>query len=98
LRLALQGEAVRVIGRGDPGLPEDIIAAGRSPRGHPEGLRDAFANIYSEMALERMALALGQAAPAFPYPSIEDGMHTMAFIEACMASQERRSWVDLEST
>jgi len=50
------------------------------------------------MALERMALALGQAAPAFPYPSIEDGMHTMAFIEACMASQERRSWVDLEST
>ena len=98
LRLALQGEATRVIGRGDPGLPEDILAAGRSPRGHPEGLRDAFANIYSELAQERMALALGDTAPAFPYPRIEDGAHTMAFIEACMASQERRGWVDLAST
>jgi predicted dehydrogenase len=95
LRLALQGEPVRVIGRGDPGLPDDIIAAGRSPRGHPEGLRDAFANIYSEMAQERMALALGETTPAFPYPRIEDGVHTMAFIEACMASQDKRGWVDV---
>src|SRR5438552_2530136 len=39
LRLALQGEAVRIIGRGDAFLPPDIIAAGRTPRGHPEGLR-----------------------------------------------------------
>src|SRR5215471_1437911 len=98
LRLALQGEPTRLIGRGDPVLPEDIIAAGRSPRGHPEGLRDAFANIYSELAQERMALALGETAPAFPYPRIDDGVHTMAFIEACMVSQERRGWVDLAST
>ena len=95
LRLALQREPVRMIGRGDPGLPDDIIAAGRSPRGHPEGLRDAFANIYTEMAQERMALALGETPPAFPYPQIDDGVHTMAFIEACMASQEKRGWVDV---
>ena len=95
LRLALQGEAARVIGRGDPYLPPDIIATGRSPRGHPEGLREAFANIYAEVAYERMARALGEPATDYPYPRIEDGAHTMAFIEACLASQESGRWTDV---
>ena len=95
LKLALQGEPVRVIGRGDPFLSPEIVAAGRTPRGHPEGLREAFANIYVELAQERMARALGEGAPAFPYPRIEDGAHTMAFIEACMASQQSDGWVDV---
>ena len=95
LKLALRGEPVRTFGRGDPGLPPDVLAAGRAPRGHPEGLREAFANIYAELAQERMAIALGQSAPAFPYPRIEDGAHTMAFIEACMASQASGRWVDV---
>ena len=64
LRLALQGEPARIIGRGDPGLPPEIVAAGRTPRGHPEGLREAFANIYAELAQDRMARALGEAPPA----------------------------------
>jgi predicted dehydrogenase len=95
LKLAVQGEPVRVIGRGDPFLSPAIIAAGRAPRGHPEGLREAFANIYVELAQERMALALGEAPPGSPYPRIEDGAHTMAFIEACMASQESGGWIDV---
>jgi predicted dehydrogenase len=95
LKLALQGEPVRVIGRGDPWLPADILAAGRIPRGHPEGLREAFANIYAEVAQERIARTLGETPPAFPYPRIEEGAHTMAFIEACVASQARASWVDV---
>jgi predicted dehydrogenase len=92
----MQGEAARVIGRGDPGLPPEIIAAGRAPRGHPEGLREAFANIYREVAQERMALALGETIPQAPYPRIEEGAHTMAFIEACIESQRRGGWVAVE--
>ena len=95
LRLQLQGEPVRLIGRGDPWLLPDVAVAGRSPRGHPEGMRDAFANIYSELAQERIALSRGEAPPALPYPRIEDGVHTMAFIEACVASQQRRAWVEV---
>jgi predicted dehydrogenase len=95
LKLALQGEPVRVFGRGDAGLPPEVVAAGRTPRGHPEGLREAFANLYAEVAQERMALALGEAVQARPYPRIEDGMHTMAFIEACIASQQQRAWRDV---
>jgi predicted dehydrogenase len=93
LKLAMQGEPVRTIGRGDAFLPPEIIAAGRTPRGHPEGLREAFANLYAEVAQERMARELGEAMPAFAYPRIEDGAHTMAFIEACIASQARGAWV-----
>lgn len=95
LRLALQGEPVRTVGRGDPFLPPEILALGRSPRGHPEGLREAFANVYAEVAQERMARSLGEAPPELPYPRIEEGAHTMAFIEACLASQEGGGWVQV---
>jgi predicted dehydrogenase len=97
LRLQLQGEPVRVIGRGDPFLPPQILATGRAPRGHPEGLREAFANIYAEVAQERMARELGDAPPVFPYPRIEEGAHTMAFTEACLASQASGGWVEFAS-
>jgi len=98
LRLALQGEPARVIGRGDPFLPPDILAAGRIPRGHPEGLREAFANIYAEAAQERIARALGEAIAPLPFPRIEDGVHTMAFIEACIASQASGAWTPVAKT
>ena len=98
LKLALQGEPARTIGRGDAFLPPEIVAGGRTPRGHPEGLREAFANIYAEVAQERMARALREAVPDLPYPRIEDGAHTMAFIEACVASQARGTWVDVART
>ena len=85
LKLALQGEPARTITRGDPFLPPEIIAGGHSPRGHPEGLCEAFGNIYAEVAQERMARSLGETVPELPYPRIEEGAHTMAFIEACVA-------------
>lgn len=95
LTLSLQGEASRTIGRGDLGLPADIVALSRTPRGHPEGLREAFANLYAELAQERIARSLGEAVPELPYPRIADGVHTMAFIEACLASQAAGGWVDV---
>ena len=93
--MPIQGEPVRTIGRGDLFLPPEIIALGRTPRGHPEGLREAFANIYAEVAQERIARELRETVPEFPYPRIEDGAHTMAFIEACIASQASSTWVDV---
>jgi len=95
LKLALQGEPARVIGRGDTFLSPSITAAGRSPRGHPEGLREAFANIYAEIAQDRMARSLGEAPAALAYPRIEEGAHSMAFIEACLASQRQGGWVSV---
>lgn len=95
LDLALQGEPVRRIGRGNPFLPAPIVALGRTPHGHPEGLREAFANLYAELAQERMAITLGEAPPPVLYPRIEEGAHTMAFIEACLRSQASKRWEDV---
>jgi predicted dehydrogenase len=95
LKFALQGEPVRTITRGDPFLSPANIALGHSPRGHPEGLCEAFGNVYAEFAQERMARSLGETVPEVPYPRIEEGAHTMAFIEACLASQAKGGWVDV---
>jgi predicted dehydrogenase len=95
LRLALTGQPAQLIGRGDPFLPAEIVALGRTPRGHPEGLREAFANLYAEIAQERIARSLGEEPPVAPYPRIEDGAHTMAFIEACIASQRTGRWSEV---
>jgi predicted dehydrogenase len=95
LKLAMQGEPVRTIGRGDAFLAPEISALGRTPRGHPEGLREAFANIYAEVAQERLARELRQTVPELAYPRIEEAAHTMAFIEACLASQANGRWVDV---
>jgi predicted dehydrogenase len=98
LRVARQGEPLSLVGRGDRFLPPEIVALGRTPRGHPEGLREAFANIYREAAEAVIARALGVAAAAPEYPTIEDGAHTMAFVDACLESHRTRRWVDVAPT
>ena len=95
LRIAMQGEPVQVVTRGDPFLPPAIVAMNRSPRGHPEGLREAFANLYAEMAQDRMMRDLGEGPAALPYPRIEEGAHTMAFIEACVRSSASGRWEEV---
>jgi predicted dehydrogenase len=95
VKLALQGEPARVIGRGDPGSTWAEPGTARAPRGHPEGLREAFATLYDEVANDRMLRSLGETPPAPLYPTIDDGVHTMAFIEACVASSRDRCWVDV---
>jgi predicted dehydrogenase len=86
LRVQMQGEAVQVVSRGDPFLAPDIARLSRTPRGHPEGLREAFANLYREFAEDIIARNLGKPRSTMPYPRIADGVHTMAFIEACVES------------
>lgn len=60
----------------------------RTPAGHPEGYLEAFANLYRNFALTLQAELAGQTAPpeALDYPSIEDGVRGMAFIENVIAS------------
>jgi len=45
---------------------------------------------------ERMALALNAPVPPIAYPRVEEGAHSMAFIEACLASREAGGWVDVD--
>ena len=62
--------------------------ASRVPAGHPEGYLEAFAQLYTDAALQIHALAAGEAPPpeSLALTTVEDGVAGMRFIEASLAS------------
>ncbi|WP_429146378.1 Gfo/Idh/MocA family protein [Aeromonas rivipollensis] len=62
--------------------------ASRVPAGHPEGYLEAFAQLYTDAALQIHALAAGEAPPpeSLALTTVEDGVASMRFIEASLAS------------
>ena len=66
-------------------------------RGHPEGYLEGFANIYKEAEAAILAARQGKAPdPAVIYPTVEDGVKGVAFVEACVRSSKRNAaWVTL---
>ena len=63
--------------------------ATRIPPGHPEGYLEGFANIYTEVA-HAIRAAQGGKKPdkAVHFPTIEDGVKGLAFIEAAVKSSK----------
>ena len=69
----------------------------RTPGGHPEGYLEAFANIYRNFALTLSARLSGEVPvpQALDFPSVEDGIRGMAFIDTVVASgQSNEKWTD----
>ena len=67
----------------------------RTPGGHPEGYLEAFANIYRNFALTLGCKIDGkQPTPEMlDFPSVEDGVRGMAFIDNVVASaQSDKKW------
>jgi|GEM_PF-2184936 len=66
------------------------------PAGHTEGYLEG-ANIYGEAALAIRALRDGESVPEeVQYPTVQDGLLVMRFIDACVRSSEADSaWVAL---
>lgn len=62
----------------------------RTPGGHPEGYLEAFANLYRNFALTLMARLDGKTPPkeALDFPSVEEGVRGMAFIDNLIRSNE----------
>jgi predicted dehydrogenase len=59
----------------------------RIPAGHPEGYLEAFANIYAEAFRGIAAEVEGRPIPRrLDFPTIDDGVEGMAFIEAVVRS------------
>ena len=82
-----------------PNLPSQIWRRGnlytceqakrfsRIPPGHPEGYLEAFANIYREAFRAIAAEVEGKRVPRnLDFPTIEDGIEGMAFIDAVVKS------------
>ncbi|MBY9063777.1 Gfo/Idh/MocA family oxidoreductase [Sphingomonas yunnanensis] len=83
LTLRWLDKPVEVLRTGGPALSEGAAARTRTPAGHPEGYIEAFANIY-----RGFAAAIRAASPAMWYPGVDDGVRTMAFVEAVVANAQ----------
>jgi len=93
----LLGEPKRLITRGGAGSNDAAARVSRIPPGHPEGYLEGFATIYTEAATAIRAARDGHAAPAeVVYPTVQDGLAGVAFVDACVRSSKRNgAWVNV---
>ncbi|MBB3915328.1 Gfo/Idh/MocA family protein [Rhizobium fabae] len=89
------GEPKRLITRGGAGAGAAAGRVTRVPSGHPEGYLEAFATIYTEAAHAINARKKGKTVDkAVVYPTVDDGVKGVAFVEACVASSKKNgAWV-----
>jgi predicted dehydrogenase len=91
------GEPKRLITRNGAGAGPEAGRVSRVPAGHPEGYLEAFASIYSEVAHAIEARRAGRPTPdGVMFPTIDDGVAGVAFVDACVRSSARNSaWITL---
>lgn len=98
LRYAPVGEPARIISRGyGAGMGIEASRFVRMPRGHPEALTDAWANLYTEFAIAVDARRSGTVLPdgLLRYPGVVDGARGVRFVEAAAESAKKGGvWVD----
>jgi predicted dehydrogenase len=71
----------------------------RTPSGHPEGYLEAFANLYKNFALTLIAQSEGNepTEEMIDFPTVDDGVRGMAFIENVIASgKSNQKWFDFK--
>ncbi len=87
----------QTLSRGFGWLSPAARRASRLWPGHPEGYLEAFANIYSDIADAVLARRDGVVVDplAYLFPTIEDGVSGVKFVDAAVASHQRDGrWVD----
>jgi predicted dehydrogenase len=98
LRFGKFGEPAQIISRGlGAGMGLEASRFVRMPRGHPEALTDAWANLYTELAIAVEARRLGTSLPKglLRYPTVADGARGVKFVEAAIASASHGgAWTD----
>jgi predicted dehydrogenase len=80
-----------VVRAGGPGLAPSTLARLRTPAGHPEGYIEAFANLYRAFATQIRGGGITDPSASTGidwFPSVEDGLRTMAFVESVIANAE----------
>lgn len=89
------GKPRQLITRNGAGAGPAAARVSRIPSGHPEGYLEGFATIYTEAAKAIIAKRKGQKVDKdVLYPTVQDGVKGVAFVEACIASSKRNgAWV-----
>ncbi len=71
----------------------------RTPGGHPEGFLEAFGNLYKNFALTLLSKMDGKqpTAEMLDFPTVEDGVRGMAFIDNVVASSDsNEKWTEFK--
>ena len=89
------GKPKQLITRNGAGAGPAAARVSRVPSGHPEGYLEGFATIYTEAAKAIFAKRKGKKVDKdVIYPTAQDGVKGVAFVEACIASSKRNgAWV-----
>ncbi|MET1258345.1 Gfo/Idh/MocA family oxidoreductase [Flagellimonas sp. DF-77] len=88
-----EGNPLQVYKPGHPYNSKLSLDGTKLPPGHPEGIFDSMANIY----LGAAKAIRGEAHDDGEYPTMEDGVRGMNFIESTVRSHKEGSvWIDLD--
>lgn len=95
LMFAPKGGPARVLRRGNNYVSAAAKKFTRLPFGHPEAFIEAFANIYLE-AIAAIRARLDGKRGQFDFPTVDDGVYGMAFIETAVKSaRSNAKWTKL---
>lgn len=80
------------------GLHPDARRFARMPRGCPEGILEAWANLYTELGLAVEARRTGRTLPhgMLAYPTVRAAAEGVAFVEAAVRSSRSDRWENCE--
>ena len=97
LKVAFYGRPVQILSQGRDNLYPLALRASRLPGGHPEGVYEAFANIYSNFSDVLLAKKVGSPykhQKEVDFPTFEDGTRGVKFINLCVESSQRGAcWI-----
>ena len=98
LKVNIYGQPDQIISRGQGhGVSPAVERLVRTARGFPEGLIEAWTNLYTEVAIEIAARQSGIDLPEnlLLYPKLEEGVAGVQFIEKSVQSQGTGRWVEI---
>ena len=99
LKVSYLHEPKQILSRGRDKMTETAARYNRIPGGHPEGLYEAFANVYLSFAnaLWKKKSGLPLSEEDLEFPDVRDGVRGVRFIDKCVESSRNGAvWVPFE--
>jgi len=98
LKFQAKGEPAKILRRGNNYVSDAAKKFTRLPFGHPEAFIEAFANIYLEAVAAIRDQIEGKRGGVYDFPTIDDGVYGMAFIETAVKSaRSNAKWTSFMS-
>lgn len=98
LKVSMRNQPPQIYSRGCDYLTDKAKEYVRVPSGHPEGLIEAFANIYKDFCRALIDKIDGQQINEenYGYPTIDMGIDGVAFVNKCVDSSEAGAiWIKM---